>query len=491
MVKPDPIAKGIGYFLGVSSGLLNVQGVARAINQSSNISLPNNILSPEEALTLWQRYVISDDTFSGLMLRHGYDAQNVDRFKKLGQQLLPLGELVNAARRGVINVNEFVIRAQQIGISETDAKIALAGADYLFPPEVVIDAWRRGFFKEGERNDLFDDLRAQGWTDERIAILKQVTEQFPPAQDLIRFAVREVFSPDIAEKFGLFEDFPPQFLEQAKKAGLSEEVAKWYWASHWDLPSPTQGFDMLQRGIINEDELKLLLRSLDIMPYWRERLVKLSYSPFTRVDVRRMYKLGVLNREEVTKSYMDLGYNRERAEKLTDFTIKEVEAGLDEDMTDDERQKKEFSGLTRSNIISAYQDRIITRDKASEYLDFIGLQQQVIDFYLLLADYEVEQQNNKFKLENIKETYIAGGMSRTEAIEALGKMNIVADYQEKLLGDWDEAISRKNKQPTKDDLESFFKGKIITEDEFRDEMSRLGYSRRYIEWYVKGLTKKK
>ncbi|GAH93918.1 unnamed protein product, partial [marine sediment metagenome] len=43
---------------------------------------------------------------------------------------------------------------------------------------------------------------------------------------------------------------------------------------HWSLPSPSQGFEMLHRGVIDEAELNMLLRALDIMPFWREKLTK-------------------------------------------------------------------------------------------------------------------------------------------------------------------------------------------------------------------------
>ncbi|MBA7557821.1 hypothetical protein ES705_50595 [subsurface metagenome] len=36
---------------------------------------------------------------------------------------------------------------------------------------------------------------------------------------------------------------------------------------------------MLHRDIVDQDTLKMLLKSLDIMPYWRDRLIQLSYNP--------------------------------------------------------------------------------------------------------------------------------------------------------------------------------------------------------------------
>ena len=80
---------------------------------------------------------------------------------------------------------------------------------------------------------------------------------------------------------------------------------------------------MLHRRIIDPDELKLLLRVRDIPSFWRERLVQLSYDPYTRVDVRRMYTAGVLSENEVFDTYLDLGYDEEHANNLTLWTLQE------------------------------------------------------------------------------------------------------------------------------------------------------------------------
>ena len=89
---------------------------------------------------------------------------------------------------------------------------------------------------------------------------------------------------------------------------MDKEVLQWYWRAHWELPSPTTGFEMLHRlhpdvlEVIGEkykemglnpddlktdlDTLKELLKISDYPKYWRDRLAAISYSPLTRVDLR-------------------------------------------------------------------------------------------------------------------------------------------------------------------------------------------------------------
>ena len=161
-------------------------------------------------------------------------------------------------------------------------------------------------------------------------------------------AVREVFNPVIVEKFGQDEDFPEQFAEYAAQQGISRFWAEKYWEAHWVLPSVQMGYEMLHRRVIDMETLKQLLAAQDIMPGWRDALIDISYKPYTRVDIRRMHDVGVLNDDEVYESYLDLGYSPDKAKNMTEFTIR-----LNDPDPDD---IDSLEGLTRAAIINSFKD---------------------------------------------------------------------------------------------------------------------------------------
>ncbi len=173
--------------------------------------------------------------------------------------------------------------------------------------------------------NLSDELRKIGVHQNYHGLYKELAYQIPPVADIITMAVREAFTPAIAARFGQYEDLPTEFVEWVGKKGLSKEWAERYWAAHWSLPSPQQGFEMLHRGVIGEADLNMLMRALDIMPFWRDKLIQIAYRPLTRVDVRRMYALGVIDVSGVMKAYTDLGYNKYNADLMTKFTVKYTE----------------------------------------------------------------------------------------------------------------------------------------------------------------------
>ena len=136
------------------------------------------------------------------------------------------------------------------------------------------------------------------------------------------------------------------------KHGFDPQWAQYYWYSHWVLPGTTQGYEMMHRGIISQGELQTLLRVSDIPSFWREKLMEMSYKPYTRVDVRRMYGLGVLDESGVKRSYLDLGYNDEKAEAMTQFTIL-YEAGDDADIL------TQYKDLTKAMVLQAFKKGMI------------------------------------------------------------------------------------------------------------------------------------
>jgi hypothetical protein len=260
----------------------------------------------------------------------------------------------------------------------------------LLTPEQVIYAYWRGIITD--KKWVMDELAMHGWSEERINYLMKVMEYFPTPSDLIRFAIREVYTPEILAKFQQLGDLyeldetgnpkrdeegrpirtamGEKFLTEAAKAGLPEEQAANYWAAHWELPSPTQGFEMLHRGVITKKELETLLRALDVMPYWRDKLIAISYSPLTRVDARRAWELEVITDEELYKTYLALGYSPEDAERLTTYTKLErtlpyLREAYKKGWITSEQFKAELMALgIKPEVVEKVYRRVVTADKA-------------------------------------------------------------------------------------------------------------------------------
>jgi hypothetical protein len=343
-------------------------------------------------------------------------------------------------------------------------------------PAIVQQIWLRD---KSQYEHLWKDLHDIGWDDERIDVYKTLAQLIPGAADLIRMAVREVFTPEIVEKYGQMEDFPPDFAAWGAKVGLTEEWAKNYWAAHWDLPSATQGFEMLHRGVITYDELKVLLRALDVMPYWRDKLIEIAYSPYTRVDIRRMYKVAVLDEAGVKKAYMDLGYNEERAQALTEFTLKTY--ARPEDAVEDEEEK--IRDLTRSDICDGYRRGIFTAAEAGELLAKLAYTPESVQFYLDREDLKKDQALKDAYATNYRQLFVIGLKDADTVRSEMVELGFLPGEVDEYLRLWYIEKLRRQAKPSRTDLARFLKKGIITENTWRQSMADLGYADKYIDWY--------
>jgi hypothetical protein len=291
----------------------------------------------------------------------------------------------------------------------------------------------------------------------------------PGIQDLISMAVREAFSPEIIAKFGTHQDFPSRFGEEAAKQGLSQEWAMAYWAAHWALPSVTQGYEMLHRGVISQAELMTLLQTQDVMPFWRDKVLAVSYNPYTRVDIRRMYTAGILTRAQVKRSYLDGGYDTEHAENLTEWTVRDTTASEKD--------------LVKSEVLSAYKKGLLDPGSAKAALTDMGYTAETIAMLLSLADYQkVTEKKAPVKTlqrADLTRAYLDGLMQKTELGAGLLELGYAADEVTLILAMIDaEQGTRKqagNKDLAKSELETAYSKGIIDAGRFRQALADLGY----------------
>ena len=387
---------------------------------------------------------------------------------------LPPAESIAALRRGYLTLEETTANIQRDGFSIHDAVRIVKVSEKLPPEEETLRWTLRGLIPYDECDRI---LKGQGYTDIHVEAFKKAAFFIPPPADLITMAVREAFSPEVAEKFGQYEDFPPDFAQYASQIGINEEWARRYWASHWGLPSVQMGYEMLHRRVIDRDTLKLLMRAQDIMPYWRDKLIAISYSPYTRVDVRRMHAVGVLTRDQVKEAYLDLGYDDEKAENLTDFTER-----LNNDPTTDNGE--ELGALTRAAVLNFYDDGIIDRRRAQELLLTIGMSVDAALLYLDAIDYDDQRKERKETIVLILDMTAAGLYTFDEAQDQLTGLGIEEKELERAMLELVRIQQRKTKLPTRSDLDRMLRADLITQQEYLQNMSRLGYSELWANRYM-------
>ncbi|GAI83784.1 unnamed protein product, partial [marine sediment metagenome] len=237
-----------------------------------------------------------------------------------------------------------------------------------------------------------------------------------------------------------------------------------------------QGYEMLHRGVIGAEELGDLFKAVDIMPYWRSRLEAISYRVLSRVDVRRMFDVGVLDQAGVLEAYKHLGYNDDDAQKMTDFTVKFY------------LQKEK--DLTKTDIIDGYSRQYFASGEATEMLENLGYDTDEAGYYLAKADYKEALAQKKEILKLVEGQFKTGIVSENDVISMLGAEGFETGEVEYHLLKWKPTLKIKTSKPEKGDLKKWCLKKIMSREDFITEMRSLGYADRYINYYLKELGKR-
>lgn len=498
------------------------------INKALRPGLP----SVTDAIAMWRRGKLSETDMRLALEMAGYKDVFIEGYLTVTQPRAGVSDLVMAAYRGNITGQEFHSRMAELGFAVADANLFVANAEQIPDVGSMIRAWFRG---EMSPDEVRENMGKMGYTDIDITTLLNTARPIPSPPDLVRMGVREAFHDDIAARWDYDADFPTEFGTWMERQGYRPEWAKYYWRAHWVLPSLTQGYEMYHRGVIDLTTLRTLLRIADIPRFWREKLIDIAFRPLTRVDVRRMFGLGVLDRSDVYRSYLDLGYNPTNAERMTEFTVRyETDEGGN--------KAAQYKALTKSVVMKAYGKGVITQEQTTTRLMDIGYDTEEINVLVSLSDMEreIEEAPDYYKeyekdirsiieksyarrivskaealsllgdvgygpaeaecvlrsidfwysfertdaaLKQIQDSYVRRGLNRQDAVTMIGRLGVSGEMQTQLLNEWDIERNTRSRRLTEAQYRRALREDVINQAEYQENLRGLGYAE-YDVWVL-------
>ena len=344
----------------------------------------------------------------------------------------------------------------------------------------IIALHRRGIYTEAEANK---ELRGNGvLTDFDKTSFYRSTEAMPTVSDIVRFMVRDADDNDIASKYrtdeGLKEKYGPQLQSWAKGQGITDEVMKYYWRSHWEIPSNTQLFEMLHRLrpdrpdaaaegniVIESDDIKNALIVNDTLPVWADALMAISYKPLTRTDAQRAFMIDAVSKEELYASYRDLGYSDANAERLVRFTM-QLKA----------KRKQASGGTEKVNaVLKYYKGYLIGRTEALQRLKNGGLSDTGAEDALAIADRQRKNDSQMACIKGLKKKYMIYAVDPNEVIAELRSIGVAIENVTPLLATWNCERGSKLKELSLAQIASAYKNNVISPEEYMQRIERLGY----------------
>lgn len=425
-----------------------------------------------DLLTLWRRGSIDGPTARAALRRLGYSDDWADRLLRL-RTVLPtvtdmvrfaVREVYNPAQRDVLDLDAefppaFAEQATRIGLDRDTAGDYWAahwelpsysqGAEMLF----------RGEIDQAQFNSL---LKALDYAPTWRRPLQAIARRIPTLTDMIRFAYREVYSPEQRDALGLDADYPEAFTAEAALHGMSEDRARQYWAAHWRLPSATQGYTMLHRGVLELPELRGLLKALDYPKLWRDRLVEIAHLVPGRIDLRRMLSAGLIDAEQAQAGYLRLGYAEHDARLLVQLAQAPAGASAKE--------------LTAAQLADEYEGHYIAESGYREQLADLGYAPADVDRLVRLSDARRVRRAREATIGRIRTSYVGHKLNRADTVAALLRAQVPQPALELLMLEWDNAKDANVSTLTQAQIVKAYKNSRMTREAAIEGLMDRGFS---------------
>jgi hypothetical protein len=356
-------------------------------------------------------------------------------------------------------------------------------------------------------DDLFSYfLRRNGILDPLLRLaVRDLRNDIPGPSDMVRFAMKECFDPQAIAKYGLQNELSLDFLKWMRRSGMGGStgiprpagvdvhgnplpggMAEWadfyHWAG-WDFPSNTQGYEMLRQlypdsrfgpsplwskeTSFSNLDMEDLQKQNDIPGYWRKRLQAISYVPLTRVDIRRMYSIGVMKTDaELYHAFRLQGSNDANAWSLVQFTKKEQE----------EKDKKARRKISSGRICDAFSTGFVTKAQTKELLiqqDFTPLN---ADMFITDCEVGIQLKFTKQTIMAIRHKFHMGELDGPGADRMLARSGILEPRKTAYLSLWELQRSGLFKEANTKTLQEWFEAGFLAEKEFEIRLFRLKWS---------------
>ena len=466
----------------VSDPLLS--GAFRELEYAGNQTQPNRILDLDTQLILFHRGVLSLQEIKEELTKDGFDGDTVNKIVAASYRLNGMGDLVQAFFRGSIASEEdFTRRAKKIGYAAEDVSEFLEVSRPLLSTGDMISMFHRGVKIEGD-TDAFDDLRRQGWTEERIAAYQKISFQLPNIFNIQDFAVRQVDNPEIVRKFRLDERRDDAYMAGARKLGYTDEDAIRYYRYYWEYPPFFQVARLYSSGKISETDFRDILGFLRFTTYFADLLVEDLKPRLTEAEIREQYKYQLIDAEQLLTELIAFGLTPELAKAKRDLWVSSVALAHPLEATATAAKAERAQGLTSSLIIRAYRDHVYMRDDTLALLVKIGLGPDEAAIHLKIADYDQHKADVEQEIATLKSDLSAGLISDQDAVDEIQKLGLTSYQVDRYIAEFARMTKHKPKTPTIAEFSAWHKKAIISDAEFSQALRILGYDDSWIPYFL-------
>lgn len=470
-------------------GVIRVEPVAEELAQLSWADNPTRQLDQNVLIEGLRRKELTFDEFAAALGKHGLDSDKATLLFELSENLPDMSFLEVAVNRGVIMPS-----------------------------------------------DAIKILSKQGFSDETIQAIVSLWSHIPAPTDITRIADKRIWSNQTDPKYGQYAELPDEYTKFMGQWGIDPEFVKWLWAAHWNLPSPQQIFEMFHRGVIDQVDMETYLGLTDWLPYFRDKLLAISYNPLGRIDIKRAHNSGFIDDNTALQKYKDIGFNDENARILLQIS---KQSGHD----NAEHLLQSLTDRARTQVERAYVKGTINASEAASHLTALGIDASTAQALIDILNHEIAvagavnhtEAHQKRAIDLVLRDYAKATLPEADALSLLGSLGMSATdakhelqfadieraatlksswagHAQKLYADHtidypgftqlletqgfnaneiaqlgleaDIMRQQRTKKPTEAEFTKMFKAQIIDQTQYEAELRGLGFAESYIPLIV-------
>ena len=259
---------------------------------------------------------------------------------------LPPPNAIAGLWRGEITQQQYQEELRASGLNETNAQLMQQVTRPLADTTDLITAFRRKLLgsDEASNKDAFIlGMGKLGISAELAELLLSTNEIIGNPSDLVRFLVREVFSPELRKQLELDNEYPEAADAEFARLGISPAYARNIWAAHWVLPAIGQmaiafhryrperremweaevrsmGLepDQVQTDI---NDISQLLKFQDVGTKYRQRMLSILFRNPGQIQLRWLIRFRFLTYEEAVYYFERQGLPPTLAEQITQVSF--------------------------------------------------------------------------------------------------------------------------------------------------------------------------
>lgn len=440
-VAANAAARNIGQ--GIDDPVFITEAAMSGINEDrfrTLVEIAKNFPSPGELLDMSNRGIITRQSARDALERVGFERGWADALLGLAASEVSLPEISAMWNRSIITDADAVALGKRVGYNETQIRRALELGGEPLSPEMLSEAYRRGFIDIDRYN--------RGIIQGPIR-----TEWFDVLEKLQLHRMSPVDAADAVNQGHMS-------LENGKKIahenGLLDEDFETLIETAGAPPGVDFATEALNRRLINESQFRSMFLESRIKNKYNDLLLKMRIRLIPQETVRLLYRQGVRSREDTLDTLLQHGFSPEDAADLI--------------AVEESRQDDTTKELTRAQIVQMYNEQILEESVTRELLLGLGYSEANVELMIALANVQRTQRFINAAITRIRSAFLTGKIDDQEVVIQLDALAVPASQREELLTIWSIDKTTVTKTLTPSQIRQAYNREKITRD---DAMSRL------------------